>query len=508
MMRVTNQIMTNNTLANINTNKVNLMNIEEQYQTGKKIQRPSDDPIIAVRALKLRNNLTEIKQYFKKNVPDARSWMQTTESALKQITDMCTVLHSHANQGANGTLTAEDRMSIMKTMSQYRQQIYQEGDANYAGRYVFTGYKTDTSFTYLNDDKSKQYTITEDLGKTAIKTRLSTIGGYSVNDYEPGGTNDFSEHAVNKEVPYLRLAYKKLDGAAGDFPKLNFTDTDDNEGSIDINSTDDEGNELTSKSPDAYEKPETGAKYLADTGEIILSDEAAEQLRSAKNFNVEYNKTEFSKGDVRPEHYFNCKAVPLDEDGNPVEDEEKIINYKKEDQDIEYEVGFNQRLQVNTQAKDAITHDLGRELDGILSSIEDVNEVGNKLKEVEKLIANTTDAKDLESLKELKVQMTTEFKLKEKVMQESFSKGINNIKDFQDVINKAIADLGSRGARLNLTEERLSGQTDDFTDLMSNNENADLTETVINFNAQKVIYNASLQAGAKVVQNSLLDFLR
>ena len=73
---------------------------------------------------------------------------------------------------------------------------------------------------------------------------------------------------------------------------------------------------------------------------------------------------------------------------------------------------------------------------------------------------------------------------------------------------EAIADLGSRGARLNLTEERLSGQTDDFTDLMSNNENADLTETVINFNAQKVIYNASLQAGAKVVQNSLLDFLR
>ena len=33
MMRVTNQIMTNNTLANINTNKLNLMGIEEQYQT-------------------------------------------------------------------------------------------------------------------------------------------------------------------------------------------------------------------------------------------------------------------------------------------------------------------------------------------------------------------------------------------------------------------------------------------------------------------------------------------
>ena len=508
MMRVTNQIMTNNTLSNINTNKVNLMKIEEQYQTGKKIQRPSDDPIVAVRALKLRNSLTEIKQYFKKNVPDARSWMQTTESALRQITDMCTVLHSHANQGANGTLTPADRASIMKTMSQYRQQIYQEGNANYAGRYVFTGYKTDTSLTYLNDDKSKQYTITEDLDKTAIKSRLSTTGGYSVKDYEPGGNNDFSEHAENKEINYLRLAYKRLDTASGDFPKLTYKDSDGNEDNIDISSEDAEGNTLTSKSPNAYEKPESGAKYLADTGELILSDEAAEQLRNAKSFNVEYNKTEFAKGDVRPEHYFNCKAAPLDEDGNPVDDEEKIINYKKEDQDIEYEVGFNQRLQVNTQAKDSIKHEIGRELDGILASIEDVNAVEEKLKEVDKLIANTTDTKDLESLKRLKEQMTTEFKLKEKVMQESFSKALDNIRGFQDTVNKAIADLGSRGARLNLTEERLSGQTDDFTDLMSNNENADLTETIINFNAQNVIYNASLQAGAKVVQNTLLDFLR
>ena len=198
MMRVTNQIMTNNTLANINTNKLNLMKREEQYETGKKIQRPSDDPVIAVRALKLRNNLTEINQYFKKNVPDAKSWIQVTESALTQVTDICTTLHGLADQGANGTLTSTDRTSIMKTMQQYRQQIYQEGNANYAGRYVFTGYKTDTSLTYLNDDKSKQYTITEEFDKTAIKTNLRTYGGYSVKDYEPGGANEFSEHPENQ----------------------------------------------------------------------------------------------------------------------------------------------------------------------------------------------------------------------------------------------------------------------------------------------------------------------
>jgi len=500
--------MTNNALNNINNNKINLMKIEEQYQTGKKIQRPSDDPVVAVRALKLRNNLTEIKQYFKKNVPDARSWLQITESALRKITDICTSLHSLADQGSQDTLTPEDRVSIMKTMQQYRRQIYQEGDASYAGRYVFTGYKTDTSLTYLNDDKSKQYTISEDFDKTALKSNLRTYGGFSAKDYEPGGNNDFSEHAENRTVNYLRLSYKKLDAASGDFPKLTYKDSDGNEDTIDISSENENGEVLTSSDPKAYEKPATGAKYIADTGELILSDEAYEKLKNAKSFNVEYNKTEFSKGDVRPEHYFNCKSTPLDENGDPVDDESKIINYKKEDQDIEYEVSYNQRLQVNTQAKDAITQDLGRELDGILSSIEDVNLVESKIKEVEKIISNTTDKTDLESLNRLKESMKTELTLKKKVMQERFSKALDSIRGYQDVVNKSIADLGSRDARLKLTEERLSGQNDDFTDLMSNNENADLTETIINFNAQNVIYNASLQAGAKVVQNTLLDFLR
>ena len=52
-MRITNKMMTNNALYNINNNKNLLSTLENQYSTGKKIQKPSDDQIIAVRALKL-----------------------------------------------------------------------------------------------------------------------------------------------------------------------------------------------------------------------------------------------------------------------------------------------------------------------------------------------------------------------------------------------------------------------------------------------------------------------
>jgi len=61
-MRITNKMMTNNMMSNINKNKNLLSKLDEQYSTGKKIQRPPEDPIIAVRALKLRTNLSELNQ--------------------------------------------------------------------------------------------------------------------------------------------------------------------------------------------------------------------------------------------------------------------------------------------------------------------------------------------------------------------------------------------------------------------------------------------------------------
>ena len=67
-MRMTNKIMQNNTLTNIN----NVKTLEDYYNTqlatGKKIVKPSDDPVIAIRALRLRTNVTETTQFYTKNV--------------------------------------------------------------------------------------------------------------------------------------------------------------------------------------------------------------------------------------------------------------------------------------------------------------------------------------------------------------------------------------------------------------------------------------------------------
>ena len=73
--------------------------------------------------------------------------------------------------------------------------------------------------------------------------------------------------------------------------------------------------------------------------------------------------------------------------------------------------------------------------------------------------------------------------------------------------NVAVADLGGRYNRLQLTESRLSTQQVDFEDLLSQNEDADLVDIIIKYSSAETVYNSSLSAASKLVQTSLLDFL-
>ena len=89
-MRITNKIIQNNNLSNINTNKIYQDTLSTQMSTQKKINRPSDDPVVAIRALRLRSSVTEVTQYYSKNIPDAESWLNVTEDALKNLSQIMT----------------------------------------------------------------------------------------------------------------------------------------------------------------------------------------------------------------------------------------------------------------------------------------------------------------------------------------------------------------------------------------------------------------------------------
>lgn len=510
-MRITNRMMTNNMLYNINGNKNTLANLEQQYTTGMKIQKPSEDPIIAVRALKLRTNLSELNQYYKKNIPDAKAWMDVTESALTVVNDILTQVHTYCVQGATGTIKEGDRNDIIKTLSQLKQQVYQEGDTNYAGRYVFTGYKTDTSLVFSEPQEHEKYAITENFTADSIDTIKKTLNDIDLDLFDPDDPEsvEFPDKPNMLTAYRIRLSYGNLDSPDEDGNiAIRIAQLDEN-GEVE---RDEDGNIVYEDSPEAVEcmlstdpnayQVEDGIRYLTDTGELILSPEVYEEWRNLGAIQVDYEKTKFEKNDLRPEHYFNCTVTDLTD-----EDKEPVV-YTKQDQQIGYEVNFNQRLTINTQGSDAIQHDIGRTIDEMVNAVNEVITAQTKLDELDKMIKdeNTTpeQRKKLEEMREL---VNTEYVLKTEALQSSFSEALTKIEKQQNVVSVAVSDLGSRYVRLQLTESRLGDEQTDFEDLLSSNEDVDMVDTVIRYRAMQSIYNASLSAAAQSVQTTLLDFL-
>ena len=86
-MRVTNQMISNNSLRNLQTSTKKVDTLVQQLTTGQKIQRASEDPVVAVRALKLRNTVSQLEQYKTKNIKDADSWMDLTENSITSISN-------------------------------------------------------------------------------------------------------------------------------------------------------------------------------------------------------------------------------------------------------------------------------------------------------------------------------------------------------------------------------------------------------------------------------------
>ena len=188
-MRITNPMMTNRMLLNMTRNAIYVDGLYNQIATGKKITFPSDNPILASRALKFRTNVSETEQYMK-NVAQGLSWMEVSEAAFKNVHVIMDKIRELAVRGANDPLTFEDRQKIITEISSLTDQIGLEMNATYAGRYIFSGYRTNEPPALMEDNPDMKYRITqyftaEDIEHTkSYKQLLSPPGSSTVKDIQ------------------------------------------------------------------------------------------------------------------------------------------------------------------------------------------------------------------------------------------------------------------------------------------------------------------------------------
>ena len=212
--------MTANTKANINTNKVNADKLNTMTASGQKITRPSDDPVVAIRAMRLNTSLTELEQYYGKNIPDADAWFTDTETALTQTDDVLSSIREKLNQASSQENVTSNVKDILEELKQLKDQVYAIGNADSAGRTVFTGYRTGEMLTFMEQD-TINYEITETFTKDDLETFKYIKGTASINDAGQafigsnvfdGTTDIYNEEKVEEVTAYrIRLLYYNLD---------------------------------------------------------------------------------------------------------------------------------------------------------------------------------------------------------------------------------------------------------------------------------------------------------
>ena len=84
-MRVTDRILQQTFLYNLEKHKVDTQNIQEQISTRSKVNRPSDSPAGTSRILRLQNQLSGVTT-FQKNIESAQSYLDATALSLEGIT--------------------------------------------------------------------------------------------------------------------------------------------------------------------------------------------------------------------------------------------------------------------------------------------------------------------------------------------------------------------------------------------------------------------------------------
>ena len=181
-MRITNQMLVDTVLHGLNTGTRQMSMLEEQLATGKKIIRPSDDPLALDRALNLRSLLNESEQHLR-NIDNGLGWLEASELSIGGLADLLQRAQSTALQAGTDTQGAAQLQAMAVEVDQMLQEALQIANSQHDGQFIFAGFKTDAApFTLVEGTPD---TVTYNGDDNLILRQVNPTTTVAVN--VPGG---------------------------------------------------------------------------------------------------------------------------------------------------------------------------------------------------------------------------------------------------------------------------------------------------------------------------------
>lgn len=444
-MRVTNKMLSNSFLSDMSNNLRNLQTLQQQMTSGKQIRKASDDPVKAVRIMQIYTDIDSNIQY-NDNIKDCINMLDTTDTALGQAGNVLQRIRELLVSAGNGTYDANEHKAIKDEINQRIGEFTQALNTNFDGHYIFGG---------TRGNVKPVDSITNGTASVGIVTNLNELGGT--------GTVTGS-YTGNKDAVY-QVKITEVDGGAGtgvgqvtkmqystdggttwsaDIPSPGTLGTDGLSFNIGTNANNAVGNLFTFAATAKNDSKNTKLIYYSN-------DSASPELAAAPSGTATSGYNEFSK-----------------------------ITAK-----MEIEISQGVRIEGNVSASDVINFK---------------NEKGTKLdlRDIFTKVVNHLDGKSDDGT--VSDPQGASLKL------------INgDLQNVQDAINNLLSIRSAVGAKQNSMESAKAKNEDEnfsMTQILSKTEDIDITEKTMEYATLQSVYTASLQTSAKVLQPSLLDYLR
>ncbi len=200
-MRITNNMMTDSFQRNMQNNLQKMDKYTQQLATTRKIVRLSDDPVGVLDSLTARTRLSDIRR-FQNNIKDAKTWTESADTCLQQISSHLTSVLEGVTQAATDIYNPSDRENIAQMMIGLRETIMEGLNTAVGGTYIFAGYNTNNP-PFTKADAASSTTAVRYNGLDLAD--ISTLG-YGVTEDGLGNLSVVSlNDAFSTTAPMLRV---------------------------------------------------------------------------------------------------------------------------------------------------------------------------------------------------------------------------------------------------------------------------------------------------------------
>jgi len=554
-MRVTNSMLVNNLMRNLNNNMNKLDKFNNQLATGRKYAHISDDPVALIYGQAARNKLARLEHY-QRTIGSAQDWLRQVEYGVRDLQERVADVYTAVMDAATDVKNSPDKKNIAQLVAQLRDHYLDTLNTTFGDKFIYGGYNTPGNSTsgkfgpfrvdenwnlIYNDYSFYDMTSVDNINLLAGKVGALNSDIYDeittlnkdypgIIDLSLGATISDLSPAIDSATTYLSDLDERINTALKEIslfesmegrgpggpqydpndpgydidydpifnkPKLEAWFEELNSARTEQTSLNDKINNLVSnwsKRAETLDELEAAAGFTNSTGVVPVTgfDIYYDNLTAPGagwtgiiNVGLTYVSTDPSSVTPIPSMVVNDTISSVDKVAHSptrleYDDFTELRAILQKDV-LTFDVGPGISMPVTFNGMDLVIYNTTGE-DGKPVA----RNIFNLLHEVYETMMSGDDPDNTDKLGKL----------------------IKELQDAQNHLLTKTAEVGGRTRRLELLETRYNMDAIGYEQMRSDAEDVEEAEVIMYLKMAEAIYQASLAAGARIIQPTLMDFLR